>query len=87
MVIVDNRLAFIGGLDLCYGRWDTHEHKLNDLQGDHLLYEMVPGQDYSNPRVKDFLNGKYITFFSFFFVLLVIIIFFIHLFFFYSDTT
>ncbi|KAI9496611.1 hypothetical protein BDB00DRAFT_758105, partial [Zychaea mexicana] len=56
MVVVDNRLAFIGGLDLCYGRWDSHGHKLADLKGDFHKFEMVPGQDYSNPRVKDFLN-------------------------------
>ena len=58
IVVVDNRLAFIGGLDLCYGRWDTHEHKLVDLKTDSHRYEMVPGQDYSNPRVKDFANGE-----------------------------
>ena len=30
MVIVDRSIAFIGGIDLCYGRWDTRNHELND---------------------------------------------------------
>ena len=28
IIIVDKIQAFFGGLDLCYGRYDTHEHKL-----------------------------------------------------------
>lgn len=27
---IDNELAFVGGLDLCFGRWDTPEHVLTD---------------------------------------------------------
>lgn len=30
MVIVDRSIAFIGGIDLCYGRWDTRYHELMD---------------------------------------------------------
>ena len=30
MVIVDRKIAFVGGIDLCYGRWDTHSHELMD---------------------------------------------------------
>ena len=58
MVIVDNRLAFIGGLDLCFGRYDTHNHSLSDYPAENFDREVFPGQDYSNPRVKDFVNGK-----------------------------
>ena len=29
-VVIDQTLAFVGGIDLCNGRWDTHEHLLND---------------------------------------------------------
>ncbi|KAI8372984.1 uncharacterized protein BYT42DRAFT_54298 [Radiomyces spectabilis] len=56
MVIVDNRLAFIGGLDLCWGRYDSHAHRLADHPAQGHKYTVWPGQDYSNPRVKDFLN-------------------------------
>lgn len=45
IVIVDYQICFIGGLDLCFGRYDTPEHKV----GDHppLIW---PGKDYYNPR-------------------------------------
>lgn len=29
-MVIDQTLAFVGGIDLCNGRWDTHEHLLND---------------------------------------------------------
>ena len=28
IIIIDQKLAFLGGLDLCYGRWDNPEHKI-----------------------------------------------------------
>ncbi|KAJ7100586.1 hypothetical protein C8R43DRAFT_964073, partial [Mycena crocata] len=31
VVVVDNHFACIGGLDLCFGRWDTHTHPLADV--------------------------------------------------------
>lgn len=31
LVIVDQQYAFVGGIDLCYGRWDTNMHPLTDL--------------------------------------------------------
>ena len=51
MVIIDSTQAFIGGLDLCFGRWDTSQHPLTDYSG-----SMWPGIDYSNCRVADFSN-------------------------------
>ncbi|CAG8498943.1 7241_t:CDS:10, partial [Ambispora leptoticha] len=53
MVVVDCRIAFIGGLDLCFGRYDTHTHQLADHHPD-KNFHIWPGQDYSNPRIKDF---------------------------------
>ncbi|KAF9354805.1 Phospholipase D1 [Mortierella sp. AD094] len=55
LIVIDNMIAFIGGLDLCFGRWDTPEHTLIDL-GDDDLGHRWPGQDYSNPRIKDFCD-------------------------------
>jgi len=52
--VIDNRIAFIGGLDLCFGRWDTHDHILADFHPVSLKSEVWVGQDYSNPRIKDF---------------------------------
>lgn len=31
MVIIDQQVAFAGGIDLCYGRWDDEQHRLVDL--------------------------------------------------------
>lgn len=27
IVVVDQTYAFLGGIDLCYGRWDDHTHR------------------------------------------------------------
>ncbi|CAO3592700.1 unnamed protein product [Absidia cylindrospora] len=57
IVVVDNRLAFIGGLDLCFGRYDSHQHSVSDYYPHHQHeQEIFPGQDYSNPRKKDFAD-------------------------------
>lgn len=71
LCIVDHTLAFVGGIDLCFGRWDTPQHVLTDdkptgfedvegpKDGDHC--QLWPGKDYSNPRIQDFyaLNKPY----------------------------
>ena len=31
LVVVDQSYAFVGGIDLCYGRWDNHQHQLTDV--------------------------------------------------------
>jgi phospholipase D1/2 len=65
LVVVDNMMAFVGGVDLCFGRWDDPCHALTDdkLTGFELDHEgprdaehcqVWPGKDYSNPRVQDF---------------------------------
>lgn len=53
MVVIDNVALFTGGLDLCYGRWDTPGHSLIDDEPDNHIW---PGVDYANSRVKDFEN-------------------------------
>ncbi|KAL2231263.1 UNVERIFIED_CONTAM: Phospholipase D zeta 1, partial [Sesamum indicum] len=45
LVIVDHKICFIGGLDLCFGRYDTTEHRVGDFPP--FLW---PGKDYYNPR-------------------------------------
>ncbi|KAH6655650.1 hypothetical protein BKA67DRAFT_502714, partial [Truncatella angustata] len=65
--IVDHDIAFLGGIDLCFGRWDTPQHSLTDdrptgyeqnedtpKDADHC--QLWPGKDYSNPRVLDFFR-------------------------------
>lgn len=31
IICIDNEIAFIGGLDLCFGRFDNCEHTLTDV--------------------------------------------------------
>ncbi|ORE03496.1 phospholipase D/nuclease [Rhizopus microsporus var. microsporus] len=57
-VVVDNQIAFLGGIDLCFGRWDTHAHPLADFHGNDPESELFPGQDYSDARVRDFDHVK-----------------------------
>ncbi|KAH7939849.1 hypothetical protein HPB52_018147 [Rhipicephalus sanguineus] len=33
LVVIDQKFAFLGGLDLCYGRWDDFNHRLTDVGG------------------------------------------------------
>ncbi|KJZ79668.1 hypothetical protein HIM_01137 [Hirsutella minnesotensis 3608] len=69
--IVDHDVAFLGGIDLCFGRWDCPQHPIVDdkptgfetserpKDAEHC--QLFPGKDYSNPRVQDFfrLNEPY----------------------------
>ncbi|KAK4939587.1 Phospholipase D1 [Elasticomyces elasticus] len=71
LCIIDHTVAFVGGIDLCFGRWDTPQHTLVDdkptgfepseqpKDADHC--QLWPGKDYSNPRIQDFyaLNKPY----------------------------
>ncbi|OIW32025.1 phospholipase D/nuclease [Coniochaeta ligniaria NRRL 30616] len=56
MIVIDYEMAFIGGLDLCFGRWDNHEHTLADVHPEGVRNEIWPGQDFNNNRVMDFQN-------------------------------
>lgn len=62
--VVDHMIAFVGGIDLCLGRWDTPQHsvvddkltgfEVSDTPKDADHCQLWPGKDYSNPRVQDF---------------------------------
>lgn len=63
--IVDHDIAFVGGIDLCFGRWDCPQHPVTDdkptgfepsdeVPRDAEHCQLFPGKDYSNPRVRDF---------------------------------
>ena len=59
-VVVDRSIAFIGGIDLAFGRWDTHSHELTDdypcvgenkncsFDHNHARCCRWPGKDYGN---------------------------------------
>lgn len=64
--IVDHDVAFLGGIDLCFGRWDCPQHpivddkptgfEMSDAPKDAEHCQLFPGKDYSNPRVQDFFR-------------------------------
>ncbi|XP_011059862.1 PREDICTED: phospholipase D1 isoform X5 [Acromyrmex echinatior] len=45
IVVIDQSLAFLGGIDLCYGRWDNNEHRLTDLESIHQSSIYIPSRD------------------------------------------
>lgn len=53
-IVIDYAMAFIGGLDLCFGRWDANQHPLSDVHPEGVTEEIWPGQDFNNNRVMDF---------------------------------
>ncbi|KAK6827369.1 Phospholipase D1 [Apiospora arundinis] len=53
-IVIDYEMAFIGGLDLCFGRWDSHQHNLADAHPEGVANEVWPGQDFNNNRIMDF---------------------------------
>ncbi|KAF3066559.1 Phospholipase D1 [Daldinia childiae] len=55
-IVIDYKMAFIGGLDLCFGRWDDHQHILSDVHPEGVRNEVWPGQDFNNNRIMDFQN-------------------------------
>ncbi|KAL8746040.1 MAG: hypothetical protein Q9190_001907 [Brigantiaea leucoxantha] len=53
-IVIDYELAFIGGLDLCFGRWDSRQHPCADVHPSGVVNEVFPGQDFNNNRILDF---------------------------------
>lgn len=45
MVAIDQSVAFVGGIDLAFGRWDDSQYRLTDLG----LTEMSNGQAEEQP--------------------------------------
>ncbi|GAM89123.1 hypothetical protein ANO11243_071580 [Dothideomycetidae sp. 11243] len=58
LVIIDRAIAFMGGLDLSFGRWDTYDHPLADVHPADPSQTVWTGQDYNNARVMDFVDVR-----------------------------
>ena len=54
LCLIDEKTAFMGGLDLCYGRWDTNQHPIADCHPSNMDASVFPGQDFNNARIMDF---------------------------------
>ncbi|KAK3997401.1 hypothetical protein QBC44DRAFT_315974 [Cladorrhinum sp. PSN332] len=54
LCLIDGKVAFMGGLDLCFGRYDTNSHPLSDAHPGDIDGIIFPGQDYNNARIYDF---------------------------------
>ena len=52
LVIIDQQIAFVGGLDLCWGRYDTHKHPIVEEENEKKNY-FYPGADYMSERTCD----------------------------------
>ena len=55
LVIIDQLIGYVGGLDLCWGRYDKNSHPIQEpsQKVDSPEY-FFPGIDYSNARIRDF---------------------------------
>ena len=62
VVVVDRSIAFVGGIDLAFGRWDTHKHSLVDdyqvhpCAVDERSCEEAPKKKYQHWLGKDYGN-------------------------------
>ncbi|CAG8956486.1 hypothetical protein HYFRA_00003872 [Hymenoscyphus fraxineus] len=56
LCLIDGQIAFMGGLDLCFGRWDTNSHPISDAHPTDVNKALFPGQDFNNARVYDFAD-------------------------------
>ena len=55
LVIIDQKIAFVGGLDLCWGRYDTNEHPIVEEERIDKIY-YYPGADYMSERTSEMKN-------------------------------
>ena len=55
LVIIDQAIGYVGGLDLCWGRYDFNEHPIYEPPNLEKKY-YFPFIDYSNARICDFIN-------------------------------
>ncbi|XP_078734754.1 phospholipase D1-like [Lampetra fluviatilis] len=57
LVVIDQTVAFLGGIDLAYGRWDDYQHRLTDIGS--VQRTNVPGTDSPSRQPKaEEANGK-----------------------------
>ncbi|NP_001153567.1 phospholipase D1a [Danio rerio] len=60
IVVIDQSVAFVGGIDLAYGRWDDREHRLTDVGSvtRSVAQAIEQGLDSSTPKKKVSTSGN-----------------------------
>jgi phospholipase D1/2 len=53
LVVIDQAQGFVGGLDICFGRYDTPSHHVHD--NNKFMY---PGIEYNNCRIAEFTEVR-----------------------------
>uniref|UniRef100_A0A8C2CUC0 Phospholipase n=1 Tax=Cyprinus carpio TaxID=7962 RepID=A0A8C2CUC0_CYPCA len=66
LVVIDQSLAFLGGIDLAYGRWDDSQHRLTDVGSVRRSPQHSPALSPSLTHVRQ----PHVFFFFFFFFLI-----------------
>jgi len=56
-VTIDQEVAFLGGVDITFGRYDDSEYLLRD-ENREVTEMKFPGADYANPRIGDVLHPE-----------------------------
>lgn len=62
-VVIDQKISYIGGVDLCFGRFERNEtydlkEPINGSNPFFYIETLFPGADYNNVRVMDFKQGR-----------------------------
>lgn len=53
MVAIDQTVAFVGGIDLAFGRWDDSQYRLTDLVPAETTNHKVEAEPKTEPEVQD----------------------------------
>ncbi|KAG5447459.1 Phospholipase [Clonorchis sinensis] len=53
MVSVDQSVVFMGGIDLCFGRWDTVDHRLQDVPKTNTVVKLETSSPISSSKYLD----------------------------------
>uniref|UniRef100_A0AAR2KRR8 Phospholipase n=1 Tax=Pygocentrus nattereri TaxID=42514 RepID=A0AAR2KRR8_PYGNA len=59
IVVIDQSVAFVGGIDLAYGRWDDREHRLTDIGSvTRTLNTSAEVKSVEQPKLKGYGKNK-----------------------------
>ncbi len=64
LVVIDQSLAFLGGIDLAYGRWDDSQHRLTDVGSVRRSPQHSPALSPSLTHVRRSTSVRFFFFFK-----------------------